>query len=403
MQNYWASIFLLSKQVIYEINKILKGFLWCQGELTRGKAKVSWKNVCKPKDQGGLGIKDLGVWNEVLMTKHLWNVAVKNDTLWVKWIYKERLKGKSVWEVNCDSNCTMGWKSILSLRDKIRKHIIWKIGNGKSINVWQDNWCSVSPLSDFIGTRDIYDARLSLNCTVNDIINNGEWKWLEEWINDFAEIDQIQVLILDENVEDMAVWRSNNGIEKSFKISTVWKDISQQEEKVDWHPLVWFNQSIPKHAFVTWLAIQGRLMTQDRLRVWKPNDVLKCSLCGKCCDSHEHLFFKCEFAKGIWKEIKSLLNVRLFDNWNQIISEMVLLPLNRNIWSIVRRISLNAAVYYIWQERNNRIFKQEKRDADTMVNLIKENTRLKLIGLKVKDSVTVKEVERRWQIQMKKV
>ncbi|GKA78310.1 RNA-directed DNA polymerase, eukaryota, reverse transcriptase zinc-binding domain protein [Tanacetum coccineum] len=150
-------------------------------------------------------------------------------------------------------------------------------------------------------------------------------------------------------------------------------------------------------------GLLGRLMTQDRLRIWKPNDVLKCSLCGKCCDSHEHLFFKCEFAKGIWKEIKSLLNVRLSDNWNQIISEMVLLPLNRNIWSIVRRISLNAAVYYIWQERNNRIFKQEKRDADTMVNLIKENTRLKLIGLKVKDSVTVKEVERRWQIQMKKV
>ncbi|GKC28564.1 RNA-directed DNA polymerase, eukaryota, reverse transcriptase zinc-binding domain protein [Tanacetum coccineum] len=341
MQNYWASIFLLPKQVIYEINKILKGFLWCQGELTRGIS-----------------------------------IAVKKDTLWVKWIYKERLKGKSVWEVNCDSNCTMGWKSILSLRDKIRKHIRWKIGNGKSINVWQDNWCSVSPLSDFIGTRDIYDAILSLNCSVNDIINNGEWKWPEEWINDFAEIDQIQVPILDENVEDRAVWRSNNGIEKSFKISTVWKDISQQEEKVDWHPLVWFNQSIPKHAFVTWLAIQGRLMTQDRLRVWKPNDVLKCSLCGKCCDSHEHLFFKCEFAKGIWKEIKSLLNVRLSDNWNQIISEM---------------------------ERNNRIFKQEKRDADTMVNLIKENTRLKLIGLKVKDSVTVKEVERRWQIQMKKV
>ncbi|GKB41502.1 hypothetical protein Tco_0886444, partial [Tanacetum coccineum] len=163
------------------------------------------------------------------MTKHLWNVAVKKDTLWVKWIYKERLKGKSVWEVNCDSNCTMGWKSILSLRDKIRKHIRWKISNGKSINVWQDNWCSVSPLSDFIGTRDIYDARLSLNCTVNDIINNGEWKWPEEWINDFAEIDQIQAPILDENVEDRAVWRSNNGIEKSFKISTVWKDISQQE------------------------------------------------------------------------------------------------------------------------------------------------------------------------------
>nr|GEV89462.1 hypothetical protein [Tanacetum cinerariifolium] len=70
MQNYWASVFLLPKQVIYEINKVLKGFMWCQYELTKGKAKVSWDAVCKPKDQGGLGLKNLGVWNEVLMVKH---------------------------------------------------------------------------------------------------------------------------------------------------------------------------------------------------------------------------------------------------------------------------------------------------------------------------------------------
>ncbi|GKB10859.1 RNA-directed DNA polymerase, eukaryota, reverse transcriptase zinc-binding domain protein [Tanacetum coccineum] len=41
MQIYWASVFLLPKNVIYETNKILKGFLWCQGELTKGKAKIS--------------------------------------------------------------------------------------------------------------------------------------------------------------------------------------------------------------------------------------------------------------------------------------------------------------------------------------------------------------------------
>ncbi|GKC69158.1 RNA-directed DNA polymerase, eukaryota, reverse transcriptase zinc-binding domain protein [Tanacetum coccineum] len=167
-------------RVIYEINKILKGFLWCQGELTKGKAKISWDKICKPKDQGGLGLKDLGVWNEVLMTKHLWNVAVKKNTLWVKWIYMEKLKDKSIWEANSDTNCTVGWKNILSLRDKIRKHIRWKIGNGNSVNVWHDNWCVVSPLSDFIETKDIYDARLSKNYSINDIINEGRWKWPEE-------------------------------------------------------------------------------------------------------------------------------------------------------------------------------------------------------------------------------
>ena len=74
----------------------MKGFLCCQGELTGGKAKISWENICRPKDQGGLGLKNLQTWNEVLIMKHLWNVVAKKDTLWVKWINVEKLKGRSV-------------------------------------------------------------------------------------------------------------------------------------------------------------------------------------------------------------------------------------------------------------------------------------------------------------------
>ena len=59
MQVYWASIFVLPKAVIKDIDKLLKGFLWCQGELSKGKAKVAWKLICRPKCEGGLGIKEL--------------------------------------------------------------------------------------------------------------------------------------------------------------------------------------------------------------------------------------------------------------------------------------------------------------------------------------------------------
>ncbi|GJY24271.1 RNA-directed DNA polymerase, eukaryota, reverse transcriptase zinc-binding domain protein [Tanacetum coccineum] len=345
----------------------------CIRELTKGKAKVSWDKICKPKDQGGLGLKNLGVWNEVLMIKHLWNVAVKKDTLWVKWIYMEKLKDISIWEAQCDDKSTVGWKNILSLRDKVRKHIGWKLGNGKSVNIWYDKWCSISPLSDFIDTRDIYDARLSNNCTVSDLINEGRWKWPAVWRTDFVDLSELQVPILSDDIEDTAVWISQNGNEKKFKISNVWKDMNCQEEKVDWHILVWFAQSIPRHAFVTWLAIRERLMTQDKIMLWRPNEDLKCALCSK-----------------------------LSESWDQIISEMKALPLNRNIWSIVRRIVCNAAVYYIWQERNNRIFKNKKRDKDTIFNMIKDTVVMKLIGLRVKKSITVNEVEEKWKIKLQR-
>ncbi|GJT02376.1 hypothetical protein Tco_0823545 [Tanacetum coccineum] len=68
---YWATVFLLPKTVIKDINKLLKGFLWCNGEMTRGKAKVAWKIICRLKDKGGLGLKVLDVWNKALLVKHI--------------------------------------------------------------------------------------------------------------------------------------------------------------------------------------------------------------------------------------------------------------------------------------------------------------------------------------------
>ncbi|PWA77634.1 S-locus glycoprotein domain-containing protein [Artemisia annua] len=57
--------------MVKDVDKILKRFLWCLGELTRGKAKVAWKQICKPKKEGSLGIKDFGEWNELYVTSYL--------------------------------------------------------------------------------------------------------------------------------------------------------------------------------------------------------------------------------------------------------------------------------------------------------------------------------------------
>nr|GEX02552.1 RNA-directed DNA polymerase, eukaryota, reverse transcriptase zinc-binding domain protein [Tanacetum cinerariifolium] len=136
------------------------GFLWCQGDLAKGKAKIAWKQVCKPKDEGGLGIKDLSLWNEVLMSKHLWNVVFIKESLWVKQINLVRLKGRSIWEVDCKKNASHGWKQILNLRDKMRKHIVYKVGEGSKIFLWHDKWWGPEPLSKFIPTNDIRQAGL---------------------------------------------------------------------------------------------------------------------------------------------------------------------------------------------------------------------------------------------------
>lgn len=57
IQVYWASIFILPQKVIQEMQQLLRAFLWSGSELKSTGAKVSWQDVCVPKEEGGLGFR----------------------------------------------------------------------------------------------------------------------------------------------------------------------------------------------------------------------------------------------------------------------------------------------------------------------------------------------------------
>nr|GEV96344.1 hypothetical protein [Tanacetum cinerariifolium] len=399
MHVYWASVFFLPKNVIYEINKILKGFLWCQGELTRGKAKVFWKSICKPKEYGGLGIKQLLELNEVLLTKQLWKVMSKEKTLWVKWITTARLKGKSIWMANAGSSSSAGWKDLLKLRDKVRDHVLWKIVDGTKVSAWNDRWDSLGHLSDTISSRDIYEAGLTMESTLTALVNINNGNWPEGWLEEYPILSNYQTPQLTNEIEDKIVWIDNTGAERVFGTRIVWRDWNNYSAKMEWHPVIWYNMSIHRHTFVVWMALQNKLMTQENIAKWKDDAGMKCSLCQCCMNSIEHLFFMCPFTNAVWREVQKMLNMQLSYDWQIIIDELIGLPNNKNVWSIVRKLVFGAAVYFIWQERNRRMFQNEKREVKNIVEIVKEIVRLKLASFMVKDGRTVRNVEAAWKIK----
>ncbi|GJW88172.1 ADP-ribosylation factor 1 [Tanacetum coccineum] len=101
----------------------------------KGKAKVAQKSICRPKDQVGLGLKNLHVWNQALLAKHVWNIEIKKDTLWIKWVHLVKLRGNSIWEITSHIN-SWGWKNLLSVRDLIKNNVICIIVNGKNASLY---------------------------------------------------------------------------------------------------------------------------------------------------------------------------------------------------------------------------------------------------------------------------
>ncbi|PWA88131.1 reverse transcriptase zinc-binding domain-containing protein [Artemisia annua] len=116
-------------------------------------------------------------------------------------------------------------------------------------------------------------------------------------------------------------------------------------------------------------------------------------------DSHSHLFFKCSYANSIWKEFQSRIQVECDDkDWNAIMELFAGMHNSKNIDSIISRLSLAACVYFIWQERNNRLFKNESRKWEELLNAITDIIRLRLVSLKVKNSKAVRKAQEKWEM-----
>lgn len=163
---------------------------------------------------------------------------------------------------------------------------------------------------------------------------------------------------------------------------------------------MWFSHCIPRHTFILWLAVKEKLITQDKLMKWYPNKTLECSLCKTVPDSHNHLFFQCDYSKKVWTEIKVKARiVSIDDTWMNIVSSLSSHKNHLNIWSIIMKISFAATVYFLWQERNNRLFRNEEREVQGLVKVMLEEIRAKLMTLKTKKTTRVQEAAKIWDIK----
>lgn len=95
----WMSAFRLPNECIKEIKRLCAAFLWFGPDLNPRKSKVAWSEVCRPKSEGGLGMKSLKEANQVCCLKLIWRIVSNQPTLWVTWIKQMLIHQGSFWSV----------------------------------------------------------------------------------------------------------------------------------------------------------------------------------------------------------------------------------------------------------------------------------------------------------------
>ncbi|KAB5541855.1 hypothetical protein DKX38_014829 [Salix brachista] len=222
---------------------------------------------------------------------------------------------------------------------------------------------------------------INWNAAVASIIRGGDW----HFSNMPPEISQVLNNItfkpkIHEN--DSIVWKGHAS--GKFSVDSAWNLVRKKKPLNPLHGLIWYTGNVPRYAMNLWLASLGRLSTMDRPHMAKVADTNQCSLCGVALESHSHLFFQCSYSARVWKTITGHTTMYWPNlHWEHLLNwAAIQFSKRKGFTSILMRHSVAIAVYFIWTERNCRVFQGDQKPASVLAHEAIMQLRLLLMNYK---------------------
>ncbi|XP_059639319.1 uncharacterized protein LOC132281652 [Cornus florida] len=137
---YLISSFRLPRSLCLDLSKCVRNFWWCKKQQSCLVHWVNWEDLCASKNSGGLCFRNFEAFNSALMAKHAWNFQVTQRGIAFHLLKAKYFPSYSFLEASLGSNPSWGWQSIWFTQELFRKGLMWSVGNGQSIDIWNDRW-----------------------------------------------------------------------------------------------------------------------------------------------------------------------------------------------------------------------------------------------------------------------
>ncbi|WMV57941.1 hypothetical protein MTR67_051326 [Solanum verrucosum] len=128
------------------------------------------------------------------------------------------------------------------------------------------------------------------------------------------------------------------------------------------------------------LVALGRIYTCDRLAKWGMDINLQCQLCNTQPESIQHLFFGCNYTGQLWARLLKWMHIqRPCMEWEGGLKWVEKWCKGKSSRAEVYKITLTAAVYFIWKESNQRVFQQKRRSIEDILKHIAQEVYFRAI------------------------
>lgn len=167
----------------------------------------------------------------------------------------------------------------------------------------------------------------------------------------------------------------------SYSSSVSWDALREKQDLVGWYRLVWFPLAIPKHYFISWLAIKNALITGEKMLHWCFKGRQVVFFCRNSVEDRNHIFFQCSFSKRLWRNSMESCNVvgpPLF--WDDVITMGLHNWRKKTLLAYVCRLVFGATIYHLWKTRNEIQYGGLPWTEDQILQRIQFEVRTRVLG-----------------------
>jgi hypothetical protein len=318
-----------------------------------GKKKYhlsNWESMAK--DFGGLGVPGLRDLNICLLASWVKRYHFGDGKLWKELIdYKYPTSQPNILCTR-ETNSSQFFKGFMWAARAASVGYRWKIGNGKRVRFWEDNWLGHSSLAvqfwDLYivvngktgNVADLWDGH-NLKCTFRRTVDSRLGRvWLE--------IVQIASTFVFSEEEDALIWKFNSN--EIYSSQSLYRIINFRGVTPVHSPSIWTLRIPPRVQFFLWLLTKNKNLTRDNLAKRQKVEDKTCLFCEET-ETSQHLFFNCAVAKEMWRRISVVLHREVGGSFESIGACWLS---NKRFLSI--NVITSAALWALWKLRNELCF-----------------------------------------------
>ncbi|KAL4281975.1 hypothetical protein GQ457_03G016840 [Hibiscus cannabinus] len=113
------SCYLLPCSLVEEMSRSIRRFWWSGKGSARGWPLVSWDDICLPNGAGGIGFKDLHLFNIALLGKHIWRLLSAPGSLLYRTLRAKYFPDGDMLSAPAPARSFFAWKGLHRVMEEI--------------------------------------------------------------------------------------------------------------------------------------------------------------------------------------------------------------------------------------------------------------------------------------------